>query len=159
MDFSKLKLEVYDLLGLLLPGLVLICEGWILFRGWHAFVEAINQITGTSFTLLLLVSFPTGNAVQELGDLIVKRIKGGRFLKAGRDTFWLTPEAELVRNKIKSELGQPATSADLAFDYCLTKVRDRFGKRDILPSNFGPLSLLCGAFFARPRSGCPLRHP
>jgi hypothetical protein len=105
MDFSKLKLEVYDLLGLLLPGLVLICEGWILFRGWHAFVEAINQITGTSFTLLLLVSFPTGNAVQELGDLIVKRIKGGRFLKAGRDTFWLTPEAELVRTRSRANLG------------------------------------------------------
>ena len=131
MDFSKLKLEVYDLLGLILPGLVLICEGWILLRGWLAFVVAINQVTGTGLTLLLLVSFAAGNAVQELGDVTVKRLKGVRFPRAGRDRFWLTLEADIVRDRIKTELGHPITSADLAFDYCLTKLKDRFGKRDI----------------------------
>ena len=131
MDFSKLKLEVYDLLGLILPGLVLICEGWILFRGWHPFVASITQLPGTGLTLLLLVAFGVGNAIQELGDVAVKRIKGQRFPRNGRDRFWLTPEAEIVRSKINSELGYPVTSPDLAFDYCLTKLKDRFAKRDV----------------------------
>jgi hypothetical protein len=142
VDLSKLKLEVYDLLGLILPGLVLICEGWILLRGWHAFAAAINQISGTSLTLLLLVAFGAGNAVQELGDVTVKRIKGVRFPRAGRDRFWLTPEAEIVRNKINTDLGHAITSADLAFDYCLTKLKDRFAKRDI----FLATSDLCRSF-------------
>jgi len=142
VDFSKLKLEVYDILGLILPGLVLICEGWILLRGWPAFLAAIRQITGTELTLLLLLAFGAGNAVQELGDIAVKAAKGNRFPRAGRDRFWATREAELVRNKIQSELGEPVDSVDLAFDYCLTKLKDRFAKRDI----FLATSDLCRSF-------------
>lgn len=131
MDFSKLKLDVYDLLGVILPGVVLICEGWILLRGWHSFVDAISHISGTGLTLLLLVSFGTGNAAQELGDIAVKRIKGDRFSRRGRDRFWLTPEADIVRNRVRAEIGHTTVSVDVAYDYCLTKLRNRFGKRDI----------------------------
>jgi len=36
MDFSKLKLELYDFLGLIIPGLLTICEGWITLKGVRA---------------------------------------------------------------------------------------------------------------------------
>lgn len=131
MDFSKLKLEVYDLLGLILPGFLAVCEGWILFRGSGAFLIGIRQMTGTEFTLLLLVSFGVGNAVQELGDFAIKRIKGKRHLQSARDRFWASSDADLVKNAINADLGHPITSVDTAFDYCLTKVGGRFGKRDL----------------------------
>lgn len=142
MDFSKLKLEVYDLLGLVLPGFLLVCEGWILFRGWHAFLLVLDQVTGTGLTLLLLVSFGAGNVVQELGDFTIKRIKGNRYLRRARDRFWESAEAELVKNAMKADLGHPITSADTAFDYCLTKIGDLFGKRDL----FVATSDLCRSF-------------
>ena len=61
MDFSKLKIEVYDFLGIVLPGLLAICEGWILFKGWHPFVASINLISGTSLTLLFVLAFGMGH--------------------------------------------------------------------------------------------------
>jgi hypothetical protein len=131
VDFSKLKLEVYDLLGLILPGFLALCEGWIFFRGWHAFLLGIGQMTGTGLTLLLLVSFGAGNVVQELGDFTVKLIRGKRHLRSARDRFWTSAEADLVKNAIRADLGHPVTSVDTAFDYCLTKIKDRFAKRDI----------------------------
>lgn len=131
MDFSKLKLEVYDFLGLIVPGLIAICEAWILLRGWHTFLLAVNQVSGTAFTLLLLFAFATGSVVQELGDFTVKLIKGKRYFRSARDRFWLTPDADIVKNAINRELGHHITSVDTAFDYCLTKLKDRFGKRDL----------------------------
>lgn len=131
VDFSKLKLEVYDFLGLIVPGLIAICEAWILLRGWHTFLLAVNQMSGTAFTLLLLFAFATGSAVQELGDFTVKLIKGKRYFRSARDRFWLTPDADIVKNAINTELGHHITSVDTAFDYCLTKLKDRFGKRDL----------------------------
>jgi len=142
VDFSKLKLEVYDLLGLILPGFLAVCEGWIFFYGWHAFLSGIVQMTGTRFTLLLLVSFGAGNAVQELGDFTIKRIKGERHLRGARDRFWASADADLVKNAIKADLGHSITSVDTAFDYCLTKIKDRFAKRDI----FVATSDLCRSF-------------
>lgn len=131
MDFSKLKLGVYDFLGLTIPGLIAICEGWILLRGWYTFLGAIHQIRGTDFTLLLLFAFGVGNIVQELGDFTTKIIKGRRYFRRARDRFWLTADAEIVKSTIKTELGQQITSVDTAFDYCLTKLKGRFDKRDI----------------------------
>src|SRR5713226_7488739 len=116
MDFSKLKLDVYDLLGLILPGFLAVCEGWIFFCGWPAFLLGISQITGTGFTLLLLVSFGVGNAVQELGDFTIKRIKGERFLRSARDRFWVHADADLVKNAVEADLGHPISSVDTAFD-------------------------------------------
>jgi hypothetical protein len=131
VDFSKLKLEVYDFLGLIVPGLIAICEAWILLRGWHTFLLAVNQVSGTAFTLLLLFAFATGSLVQELGDFTVKLIKGKRYFRSARDRFWFTPDADTVKNAINRELGHHISSVDTAFDYCLTKLKDRFGKRDL----------------------------
>lgn len=142
MDFSKLKLELYDFLGLILPGLITICEGWILLRGWHTFVVGITQIGGTGLTLLLVFAFGIGNIIQELGDVTLKAIKGRRYFRGPRDRFWLTTEAEIVRDTIKRAFGRDIPSVDTAFDYCLTKLRDRFGKRDM----FLATSDLCRSF-------------
>ena len=139
MDFSKLKLEVYDLLGLILPGFLAVCEGWILFCGWHLFLLGIGQTTGTGLTLLLFVSFAVGNAVQEIGDFLVKLIKGKRYPRRGRDHFWASSDGDLVKNAIKTEVGHPIASVDTAFDYCLTKIKGRFEKRD----SFVGISDLC----------------
>lgn len=87
MDFSKLKLEIYDLLGLLLPGLIALCEGWILLRGWPAFVASVRQLGATGFTLLLLIASALGHIVQELGDLAIKALKGKRYFRRARDQF------------------------------------------------------------------------
>jgi len=142
VDFSKLKLELYDFLGLILPGLIAICEGWILLRGWHAFVVAIGQIGGTGLTLLLVFAFGIGNIIQELGDVALKTVKGQRYFRRARDRFWLTAEAETVRDAIKKSLGHDIPSVDTAFDYSLTKLKDRFSKRDM----FLATSDLCRSF-------------
>ncbi len=142
MDFSKLKLDLYDFLGLALPGLIAIYEGWILLRGWNAAVVAISQIGGTGLALLLVFALGIGNIIQELGDVALKTIKGRRYFQVARDQFWQTTEAQIVRDMIKKSLGQDSPSVDTAYDYCLTKLKDRFGKRDI----FLATSDLCRSF-------------
>jgi hypothetical protein len=142
VDFSKLKLELYDFLGLVLPGLIAIGEGWTLLRGWHAVVVGINQIGGTGLTLLLIFAFGIGNIIQELGDVALKAIKGRRYFRVARDQFWQTTEADIVRDVIKKSLGRDIPSVDTAYDYCLTKLKDRFSKRDI----FVATSDLCRSF-------------
>ena len=142
MDLSRLKFELYDFLGLILPGLFAICEGWTLVRGWHAFVVGITQISGTGLTLLLVLAFAVGNIIQELGDVTLKAIKGDRYFRGARDRFWLTSDAEIVRNSISKQVGHQITSVDAAFDFCLTKLKDRFAKRDI----FLATSDLCRSF-------------
>jgi len=101
MDFSKLKLELYDFIGVMLPGLLAISEGWIVLRGWHVFVLAMSGISGTGLTLLIVLAFGIGNIVQELGDVCLKALKGKRFFRRARDRFWVTEEAQLVRDTIK----------------------------------------------------------
>lgn len=131
MDFSKLKLEVYDFLGVILPGIIAICEGWILVRGWTQFVASINHLSGTGFTVLAFFAFGVGQLVQEFGDALVKLCKGKRFFKHGRDSFWATEEAVPVKEAIEAQLGKEITSVDTAFDYCLTKLKGNFAKRDV----------------------------
>lgn len=131
MDFSKLKLELYDFIGVMFPGLLAISEGWIVLRGWHAFVLVMNGISGTALTLLIVLAFGIGNIVQELGDVCVKGLKGKRFFQRARDTFWRTEQAQLVRDTIKRQFGQDILNVDAAFDYCLTKLKADFAKRDV----------------------------
>lgn len=131
MDFSKLKIEVYDFLGIVLPGLLAICEGWILFKGWHPFVASINLISGTSLTLLFVLAFGVGHIAQELGGLSIRAVKGKRYFRQARDRFWESPEGQVVRGAIKKDFGQEISSVDTAFDYCLTKLKDSFSRRDI----------------------------
>jgi hypothetical protein len=142
VDFSKLKLELYDILGVMLPGLLAICEGWILLRGWQVFVLSVNQISGTSLTLLIAFAFGVGHMVQELGDVTIKVAGGRNYVRQARDKFWGETEAQLVRDAIKKEFGRDILTVDMAFDYCLTKLKDRFGKRDA----FVATSDLCRSF-------------
>jgi hypothetical protein len=132
MNLSNFKLGLYDLLGLVIPGLILICEGAITLRGWVNFRAALSHMNGTSFTFLVVFSFVLGHLVQELADLGIKNLKGPRFLVAGRDEFWTSPEAEAVKSAIWTESGTTLGSVDAAFDYCLTRLGDRFSKRDTL---------------------------
>lgn len=131
LDVSKLKLEVYDLLGVILPGLLVAFEAWVLLTGWRPFLLSLHRLSGTEFTLLVLFAFGAGNLVQELGDVTIKGWKGQRFFKKARDNFWSSDEALPVKSAIKSDLGHELTYVDTAFDYCLTKLKDRFGKRDV----------------------------
>ena len=142
MDLSSLKLDIYDFLALIVPGFVAICELWIAIRGWHNFVLAFPGISATGFTALLIVSFGVGNLIQECGDLLVKRLKGPRYLKQGRDELWANEEGHLVARFIQQELGTPIPSVDAAFDYCLTRIGSAFPKRDV----FLTISDLCRSF-------------
>jgi hypothetical protein len=142
LDFSKLKLDIYDLLGLILPGLLAIAEGWIVLRGWAAFILAMSRVSGTGLTLLLVFAFGLGQIIQEFGDVVIRFAKGKRYLRNSRDRFWISDEARLVKHAIKAELGHDIPSSDAAFDYCLTKLKGRFDKRDI----FVATSDLCRSF-------------
>ncbi len=142
MDLSKLKIEIYDFLGLIIPGLAAICEAWVAFRGWTEFAKSIATPSGTGFALLLIASFGFGHLVQELADAVIKRFKGGRYFRQSRDEFWVSEEAILVKSAITKELGAEITSADAAFDYCLSKIGERFPKRDA----FIATSDLCRSF-------------
>jgi hypothetical protein len=131
VDFSKLKLDVYDFLGIILPGLVAVAEGWILLRGWDAFVESMAHISGTSLTLLLVFAFGVGHLVQELAETAIRWLKGPRYLCRARDTYWKAEESESVKKAIRKDLGHEITNVDAAYDFCLTKIRGHFDKRDI----------------------------
>ncbi len=131
MDLSRFKIEVYDFLGLILPGLIAICELWIFVRGWDQAVHSLGNLSGTAFTILLVASFGVGHLIQELGDMIIKHRKGPRFFRQGRDKFWVSEEAKPLKEEIAEDLRHPVESADEAFDHCLTKIEGRFPKRDI----------------------------
>jgi len=130
MDFSKFKFEfeLYDILALLLPGFLLLCIGWVTLRGWHTFVVSLAGLSGTGFTALLLVSFPVGHLIQELGDAALKKIRGERCFKSGRDKFWGTEEGGNLRTLIAKEIGF-VPSVDGAFDFCLYSIKDNFTRR------------------------------
>jgi hypothetical protein len=130
MEFSKLKLEIYDLLGTLVPGLLALTLAVITFSGWHAAVGLAGRMTGTVFTMILLLAFAAGQIVQEAADKLVKTIRGERFFKQPRDRYWKSPASAAVRQKINTESGIQLDTVDDAFDYCLTRIGDRFAKRD-----------------------------
>jgi len=131
LDLSKLKLDVYDLFGIILPGILAIAEGWILLRGWNSFVDSLTHLSGTELTLLLVFAFGLGHLVQELGDVFVQVVRGKKYLRRGRYKFWRTEEAQLVKQTIELELGHEINSIDGAYDYCLTRLKGRFEKRGI----------------------------
>jgi hypothetical protein len=131
VNLSSFKLGVYDFLGLVVPGLFLICEGWIAGRGWRQFVEALSALRPVSFTVFLAGSFVVGHFIQELADWGVKRIKGPRFFKIGRDDVWGGSDGNAVKSAIWAESGLTLAGVDSAFDYCLTRIGDAFSKRDV----------------------------
>jgi hypothetical protein len=131
VDFSKLKLDVYDFLGIILPGLIAIAEGWVFLRGWDAFIQVTSHISGTGLTLLLVFAFGIGHLVQELSDVTIQWIKGSRYKYRARDEFWKSDESKTVKELIAREVGHEAASVDAAYDFCLTRVSEHFQKRDI----------------------------
>jgi hypothetical protein len=131
LDLSKLKLDIYDFLAIILPGLLAVAESWILLRGWTAFVFSMSHMSGTGLTLLLVFAFGIGHIVQELGDFVIQFVKGERYLRKARDEFWKTDDGKIVRHAIKLEFGHDIHSVDDAYDYCLTRLKGHFDKRDI----------------------------
>lgn len=130
MEFSRLKLEIYDLLGTLVPGMLALALATITFVGWNAGMTLASKMTGTEFTLLLFLAFASGQLIQEGADKLVKTLWGHRFFKQARDLYWRSAVSVTVRKKITTESGMEISEVDDAFDYCLTRVGDRFVKRD-----------------------------
>ncbi len=135
MDFSKFKVEVYDLLAVIIPGVLVFSEFWIALRGWSSFSQGIAQISASSFTVLLLFAFALGPLLQELNDIVIKKLKGKRYFKHGRDHLWKTETGAQVRAQIEKERGHAVESVDVAFDYCLTRIQGAFAKRDLFVAN------------------------
>jgi hypothetical protein len=135
LDFSKFKVEVYDLLAVIIPGVLVFLEFWITLRGWASFSQGIAQISASSFTVLLLFAFALGPLLQEATDIAIKKLKGNRCFKRGRDHLWKAETGAQVRAQIEKERGHPVESVDVAFDYCLTRIQGAFTKRDLFVAN------------------------
>ena len=131
MDLSKLKVDVYDFLALIIPGLLAFAEIGISISGWSTFFARVAALSGTALTLILMLAFAGGHVIQEVSDAILKRIRGPRFFKGSRDAFWKTPEASSVKERIFGESGARLEAVDSAFEYCLAKVQVTFPKRDV----------------------------
>src|SRR5277367_6331748 len=113
MDFSKFKVEVYDLLAVIIPGVLVFLELWITLRGWTSFSRGIAQVSAPSFTILLLFAFALGPLIQEATDIVIKRLKGKRYFKGGRDSLWKMETGAHVRDQIEKERGHAVESVDL----------------------------------------------
>src|SRR5258708_1889583 len=105
MDFSKLKVELYDFFGILLPGCILVCELWIAVAGWHRSLSTLAALPGTLIAALLLSSYVLGHLVQEAGDALIHAITHNRYLKRSRDEYWGSQDGEAIRKAIKTESG------------------------------------------------------
>jgi hypothetical protein len=131
MEISKLKLELYDLAAIILPGFFVMAEFTVLLVGWSRTLAYVGDIHGAELTLLLLCSFALGNLVQEAGDRLIKGLVGKRFFKQARDRFWDSALKNDVCDKIRRLGGPVHPSVDAAFDFCLTCLNGGFAKRDI----------------------------
>jgi hypothetical protein len=107
------------------------CIAMIAFVGWSVTINLAGKMTGTAFTVLLLLAFAAGQIIQEAADKLVKTFRGRRFFKQARDHYWKSPVSAKVRKKITAESGTQIDAVDEAFDYCLTRIGDRFAKRDV----------------------------
>ena len=131
MEVSKLKVELYDVAAIILPGVFFIIEVWATLFGMQSVAVAVKGLKGTELTVMLLCSFGVGNLVQEGSNALLTCTMGDRFFYAARDKFWSTEEGELVRAKIEREGSCKLSNVDSAFDYCLTRTAGKFAKRDV----------------------------
>jgi hypothetical protein len=131
VNVSNFKLGIYEFLGLVIPGMFVVSEGWIAIRGWPQFVNSLAELHPVSFTLFVAASFVAGHFIQELADWGIKRVCGDRFFKKGRDKVWAGGDGESIKSAIWAESGLTLGTVDSAFDYCLTRVGDAFSKRDV----------------------------
>jgi hypothetical protein len=90
---------------------------------------------------MAIFAFGIGHLVQELGDASIKLCTGKRFFQYGRDSFWPTEEAVPVKEALEAQLKKKIT-VDSAFDYCLTKLKGSFSKRDVFVATLSILSIL-----------------
>lgn len=130
MELSKIKLEIYDLLGTVVPGLLTMALALVCVLGWSTAFNLIGHLSGTILTASLLGAFAVGQIIQEASDRLVKLFRGSRYLKSGRDSYWGSSEKALVQQKILRESGLNVVSVDTAYDFCLTCLESRFPKRD-----------------------------
>jgi hypothetical protein len=163
MDFSKLRLGLYDLFGILIPGFIIVADVWITIVGWKPFVAMLAALSGNLVAVLALMSYAMGHLVQEAGDMLVRAITHDRYLKKSRDRLWEGKNGKTVREEIKKREGLDIADVDTAFDYCLTKAKHSFEKRDAfiatsdLARSFVLLAILTGipavhALFYRTKS-------
>ena len=75
MELSKLKLELYDLAAIILPGFFLIGELLAPVKGLPPVFVSLQSVSGAELTLLIHCSFALGNLVQEAGDRLIKQLK------------------------------------------------------------------------------------
>jgi hypothetical protein len=130
VDFSKLKIELYDFFGILIPGMILISDCAVGVVGWSSYVSIVAGLTGNFIAISLALSYVAGHLVQEAGDILVHLVAPARYLKKARDSFWAAEEGRNVREAIKQEARFEIDSVDVAYDYCLSKVKGTFVKRD-----------------------------
>ena len=81
MEFSKLKLELYDLAAIVLPGIFFIAEIWATLLGIGSLASAAKELTGAQLTILLLCGFGAGNVIQEGGNRLVTLFLGKTILQ------------------------------------------------------------------------------
>ena len=115
----------------MLPGIIFIAEIWAALFGIGSLALAAKELTGTQLTLLLLCSFGAGNLIQEGGNRLVTLSLGKRYFKAARDRFWNSPDAGLIRAKIRADDELEVSNVDVAFDYCCCRYSGLFVKRDV----------------------------
>lgn len=131
MELTKLKIELYDIAAIVIPGIFCMAEVWVALFGALSLLHFLHDLKGTELTLLVLCSFALGNLVQEAGNRLLTAWKGTRFFKQARDEFWKTHDGELVRAKVKADSACELSSVDSAFEYCLTRITGKFLKRDV----------------------------
>lgn len=130
MDFGTFQVQVYDLLGLALPGFLVVCEVWATVRGWSRFWNDLSAVGPLAIAFVVIASYLAGALVQEIGESSLRWIVHPRFFARARDEFWDSAEANSVKKTIRQESGTAIEGVDAAFDYCIARVGADFPKRD-----------------------------
>ena len=144
MDLSQLQLKPYDILGILFPGVLAICEGWIVLRGWGSFLTNFDKVSDRDLVLLIVLALGLGHIVQELAQAGVKLLKGKKRTLREKNRYWELTESQLVRSAIQKDFDGTFPGVNVVFDYCLTKLSGRFDKRDMFVATSG----LCRSIIA-----------
>lgn len=147
LDLSNLSIGIYELIGLAFPVFLVICEFWVALRGWDRFVTALWNTNLTVLGILALIALGVGGLVQELSEILPTWLRGSRCLKVSRDEYWRGEESSAVKEFIFEQLKRRIEDVDTAFDYCLTRVDQRFPRRNTFIANSalaGSLTVVAG---------------
>jgi len=116
MDLSKLKMEAYDLLAVILPGLILIFQAWITIRGWAPFAISIASMSGSAFLVLILMFLPWAKLFRSQGISRLRRSKA-RFFRQTRDKLGASKTGEHIRERIRTDTGHELENVAVTFDF------------------------------------------